>query len=170
MLTSKTLIGLAAAILLSGCAEDTTNQPYAVTTANAVKADTDIYFVTDWGTHFLVDKKIVDEISIELVSCLNNVAYRCEKCYGQEDVTAEELRQSVIECDNAYYDRIQIRQEPPTFYGYPKGTPDPYEEFWFCVHNFSGAYDLPPDTDVEDVRDAVAECLRYFPADQWQTW
>lgn len=127
------------------------------------KADVEDYFVTSWGSHFLVDKNKVDEISLELKSCLNDLTFVCGKCDGQFEPTVEELASAVLECDNDYYSRIRIRQEPPTFYSYPLSEADPYEEFWMCVHALSAPYDVYHGADVIDVKNAILECLKYYP-------
>lgn len=158
MITPKTLSSLLAFTLLCAC----TN---TVEVKTKTVEDKD-YFITDWGSHFLVDKEMVDNVSLELKQCIINTTSRCEKCYGQEDRTAEEIRSNVIECDNAYYNKIRIRQQPPTFYSYPKSEGDPYEDFWMCFHGFSGAYDLSPGTTATDVRASIDECLAYYPSDK----
>lgn len=121
------------------------------------------YFVTEWGSHFLVNKEKVDQISADLNSCLKNVALDCENCYGQEERKVMELVEAMIDCDNEYYNRIRIRQEPPTFYSYPQNEGDPYEEFWMCTHGLVSPLHDYWGADADDVQTAVLECLKYYP-------
>lgn len=115
-------------------------------------------FIASNGSHFVIDNVKTDSIHEALYQCALNVA-------GEPSGTAQHLKKLLQNCDDSYYDSIEIRREPPTFYttdDYSKS--DMYEDFYLCIHGLSSPmYDIPDDYPASRFRYNIISCVNKFP-------
>lgn len=136
-------------LLLAGCA------PVA-------KAD----LITSWGTHFVFDDVKTETIHEELYTCMRHVAEGCQKCYGEPEDTPSYMKDQIQQCDEIYWEKIKISDDPPTFYGMSSQgrNPDPYMEFVLCQRGLSSSmWDLPEEMTADQFSSSIYDCLALYP-------
>ena len=115
--------------------------------------------LTNWGTVFVPDDSKTHEIHEELRDCIVHVS-------SFSQIEPEKLKVQVQRCDDAYWDAINLKDNPPTFYGLTGQTKDwdIYGDFVSCVNSISSPmWDFPEEYTGGQFRKVVGRCIKLFP-------
>lgn len=115
--------------------------------------------VTSWGTHFVFDTAKTTAIHQQYRDCM-------QRAIDTDYYGLDRTRSEIQDCDKAYWSKIHISDNPPTFYSVTRkqSDPDPFEEFSLCAqHLANGMWDFGPDDTTYTFRSQVRDCLNQYP-------